>query len=370
MGGRVRVGIVGCGWVTEYRHLPALRRLPEAEVIAVADVDEIRLNRVADRFHLPSRHTDFRALLGDPAIDAVAVCTPLTTHAEIGLAALDAGKHLLIEKPLAASLEECDRLIARAQSADRTAMVGLNLRWHRLVRQAREICRSGVLGSILMANTVLASYHPTIPAWREQRAEGGGVLCEQAVHMYDLWRYVLDTEVDEVFATTRTGRWREETATVTGRLADGTLVSSEFSWGTGNVCYLDIYGERGRLQVDCLRFDGLQLLGRDEHPGDLGVRLRRLPAVISGLAAVPAAMREGGAYLASYREEWRRFLEAAHRRQPIQPTLQDGRRALEVILAAQASADLRRPVRLAELERLGVATPSQSVARSLSGARS
>jgi predicted dehydrogenase len=357
--------------VTEYRHLPALRRLPEVEVIAAADVDETRLNRVADRFHLPSRHTDYRVLLGDPAIDAVAVCTPLTTHAEIGLAALEAGKHLLIEKPLAASLKECDRLIARAESADRTAMIGLNLRWHRLVRQAREICRSGALGSIIMVNTVLASYHPAIPAWREQRAEGGGVLCEQAVHMYDLWRYVLDTEVEEVFATPRAGRWQEETATVAARLAAGTLVSSEFSWGTGNVCYLDIYGERGRLQVDCLRFDGLQLLRRDEHPGDFGVRLRRLPALVRGLAAVPAAIRDGGEYLASYREEWRHFLEAARRRQPIEPTLQDGRRALEVILAAQASTDLRRPVRLAELERLSVATPpSQSTARSFSEARS
>jgi predicted dehydrogenase len=368
MNGRIRVGIVGCGWVTEYRHLPALRRLPEADVVAVADVDETRLNRVADRFRIPARHTDFGTLLSEPAVEVIAVCTPLASHAAIGLAALEAGKHLLIEKPLAASLDECDRLIERAESADRTAMMGLNLRWHRLVRQAREIYRSGMLGSILMVNTVLASYHPTIPAWREQRAEGGGVLCEQAVHMYDLWRFVLDTEVDEVFATTRTGRWREETATVTARLANGTLISSEFSWGTGNVCYLDIFGDRGRLQVDCLRFDGLQLLRRDEHPGDLGVRLRRLPSVLRGFAAVPAAMRDGGAYLASYREEWRHFLQAVREGTRIEPTLQDGRRALEVILAAQASSDLNRPVRIPELERRSVAVPPpQPTARSLSG---
>ena len=358
MNGRVRVAIVGCGWVTEHRHLPALRRLPVADVVAVADVDERRLNSVADRFGIRSRHTDVQTLLADQAVEAVAVCTPLPSHAAIGLAALEAGKHVLIEKPLAASLEDCDRLIERAATSRRTAMVGLNLRWHRLVRQAREIIHRGRLGPTLMVSTVLASYHHAIPGWRERRAEGGGVLCEQAVHMYDLWRFVLDSEVDEVFASTRAGRWREETATVTARLANGTLVTSAFSWGTGNVCYLDIFGDRGRLQVDCLRFDGLQHLSRDEHPGDLGVRLRRLPSVLRGLATVPATLRDGGDYLASYREEWRHFLHAVRRGTPAEPTLLDGRRALEVILAAQTSSDLGRPVRVAEFGRPGVATPA------------
>ena len=360
MEGRVRVGIVGCGWITEHRHLPALSRLPGVEVVAVADVDETRLTRVADRFRIRARHTDFRTLLGSPAVEAVAVCTPLLSHAAVGLAALEAGKHLFIEKPLAGSLEECDRLIERAAATRRAAMVGLNLRWHHLVRQAREVMRRGGVGSTAMVNTVLASYHHSIPAWRERRGEGGGVLCEQAVHMYDLWRFVLDSEVEEVFATTRAGRWSEETATVTARLTNGTLVTSAFSWGTGNVCYLDIFGDRGRLHVDCLRFDGLQLLSRDAHPGDLAVRLRRLPSVLRGLAAVPAAMRDGGGYLASYREEWRHFLHAVQSGTPIEPTLRDGRRALEVILAAQASADLGRPVKVAESVRQGITASPQA----------
>ena len=354
MEGKVRLGIVGCGWITEHRHLPALGRLPGVEVVAVADVDETRLTRVADRFRIRTRHQDYRVLLAEGAIEAVAVCTPLPSHAAVGLAVLEAGKHLFIEKPLAFSLEECDRLIERAAASRRTAMVGLNLRWHRLVRQAREVIRRGGVGSTAMVSAVLASYHHTIPAWRERRGEGGGVLCEQAVHMYDLWRFVFDSEVEEVFATTRAGRWNEETATVTARLTNGTIVTSAFSWGTGNVCYLDIFGDRGRLHVDCLRFDGLQLLSRDEHPGDLGVRLRRLPSVLRGLAAVPAALRDGGAYLASYREEWRHFLHAVRRGTPVEPTLRDGRRALEVILAAQASTDLGRPVKVAESGRRGI----------------
>jgi predicted dehydrogenase len=357
MDGRVRVAFVGCGWVTEYRHLPALRRLPNAEVVALADVDQRRLSTVADRFGIRSRHTDYRRLLDDPAVEAVAVCTPLPSHAEIGLAALEAGKHLLMEKPLALSLADGDRLIERAAALRRTAMVGLNLRWHRLVRRARQIIQDGHLGSPMLASAVLASYHHTIPPWRGKRAEGGGVLCEQAVHMYDLWRFILNSEVDEVFAAVTPGRVAEESAMVTARLMNGSLVTSHFSWGTGNVCYLDIYGSRARLQLDCLRFDGLQLLSLAEHPGDLRVRLRGIPSTVGALAALPATLREGGDYLATYREEWRHFLDGVMHGTPVQPTLLDGRRALEIILAAQASSDIGRPVKVAGVGGPAVSAP-------------
>ena len=89
----VKLGLIGCGWVTETRHLPALRFVPDAEVVAVADIDAVRLNRVADRFHIEHRYRDFRALLDDPAVDTVAVCVPAQLHVEVALAALDSGKH-------------------------------------------------------------------------------------------------------------------------------------------------------------------------------------------------------------------------------------------------------------------------------------
>jgi myo-inositol 2-dehydrogenase/D-chiro-inositol 1-dehydrogenase len=347
--------------VTEYRHLPALRRLPSVDVIALADVDERRLNGVADRFGIRSRHTDYRRLLDDPSVEAVGVCTPLRSHAAIGLAALESGKHLLIEKPLALSLDDCDRLIERAAETQRTTMVGLNLRWHRLIRQARAIIQRGLIGTPMLTSTVLASYHHSIPPWREQRSEGGGVLCEQAVHMYDLWRFVLGAEVEEVYAVAASGRVAEETASVTARLTNGALVTSQFSWGTGNVCYLDIFGSRARLQVDALRFDGLQRLSLDEHPGDLRARLRRIPSTLGALAAIPATFKDGGDYLATYRAEWRHFLDGVTLRRPVQPTLLDGRRALEVILAAQASSDLGRPVRVAGPDGPGTAVPLTAV---------
>ena len=153
----VKVGIIGCGRVTETRHLPALRRLPQASVVALADVDRDRLRLVADRFRIERRHVDYTALLDDPAVQAVAVCVPAQHHVEVALAALEAGKHLLIEKPLALSLDESDRLISRAATFRSKIMVGFNLRWHRLVRHAREIIQRGVLGPPQLIHTAFTA---------------------------------------------------------------------------------------------------------------------------------------------------------------------------------------------------------------------
>src|SRR5436853_7340172 len=123
----VSLGIIGCGWVTSDRHLPALQQLPQARVVAVADINLDQLDRIAGRFHIERRYTDFRELLNDPTIEAVAVCTPPRFHVEPALATLEAGKHLFIEKPLALELDEIDRLLARARQSPKTVvMVGFN----------------------------------------------------------------------------------------------------------------------------------------------------------------------------------------------------------------------------------------------------
>lgn len=115
----LRVGVIGCGRVTALRHLPALSRLDDAEVVALADSDAARLKQVADRFHITNRYPDVRALLKDAMVDVIAVRVPAQFHADIALAALDAGKHVFIEKPLTVTLEEADRVHDRAKQFNR-----------------------------------------------------------------------------------------------------------------------------------------------------------------------------------------------------------------------------------------------------------
>src|SRR5262245_54044235 len=157
----MRLGLIGCGWVTETLHLPALKKVGTADIVAVTDSDPDRLRRVADRFQVQRRHTDYLELLDDPAIEAVGVWLPADRQVEVAQAVLAAGKHLFIDKPLVFDLKVWDRLIEQAAQTNREIMVvGLPRRWHRLMRRARELTRLGTLGKIELIRTVLAGKNP------------------------------------------------------------------------------------------------------------------------------------------------------------------------------------------------------------------
>jgi myo-inositol 2-dehydrogenase/D-chiro-inositol 1-dehydrogenase len=345
--------------VAETRHLPALQNLAGAEVVAVADLDPDRLSRVADRFRVKRRYPNFVALLDDPSVEAVAVCVPVQFHAEVALAALAAGKHVFIEKPLALSLEEADRLIERAGQVPRTVMVGFNLRWHRLVRQAQAMLQHGALGPLELMRTAFTSYHENVPEWRKRRELGGGVFFEMAVHHFDLWRFLLHSEVEEVFAVSRSPHWEDETAIVTARLANGMLVTSVFSERTNESHEVEIYGRAGCLRVSCYRFDGLEYVPSSSLPGDVRTRLRRIRHTLEELPQGVVRMRQGGEVLASYRAEWRHFIEAIQLGEPAGCTLEDGRCALQVALAAIESASLGQSVRVARVPGRGAAVTKE-----------
>lgn len=340
----VKVGLIGSGRVTSTRHIPALQRLPNAEVIALADTDSVCLQHVADQFRIPHRYSDVRALLENQAVDVVGVCVPVLFHAEVALAAIEAGKHVLIEKPLTLTLTEADGLIEHARRSSAKVMVGFNLRWHRLVRQARDVIQQGGLGSPTLMRTVLTSYHEDVPEWRKRRELGGGVLFELAVHHFDLWRFLLQSEVEEVFATSHSGQWEDEAATVTARMANGVCVVSVFSERTSESHEVEVYSRAGCLQVSCHRFDGLEYFSPTGFPGDVRSRLRKVAHTLKELPQGLWGMRGGGDFIASYQAEWRHFIDAIRRDTPVECTLEDGRHALQVVLAAAASASLRQPI--------------------------
>ncbi len=342
----VTLGLIGCGFVAESRHLPALGRISEVRVVAAADVDRVRRDLVADRFGIERRYGDAAALLADPDIEAVAVCVPAEFHVEIALAALDAGKHVLIEKPLAVDAEDAERLSVRSRTSSSKVMVGFNMRWHRHVREARGIVRRGLLGPLEMMRTSFTSYHETLQGWRRSRDRGGGVLFELAVHHFDLWRHLLDTEVEEIVAVSRSRQWEDETATVMARLANGIPVVSVFSERTGATNEIEIFGQAGRMRVSCYHFEGLEVLSHTSTPGDVRARLQGAARFLGELPAGIVGMRRGGEFLASYEAEWRHFVDAIRHDAPLECSVEDGRRALDVTLAAIASSSLGRAVKI------------------------
>ena len=219
----LRVGVIGCGRVRALRHLPALTRLDDAEVVALADTDAARLKYVADQFHVPHRYPNVRMLLDKAMVDIIAVCVPVQLHAGVALAALDAGKHVFIEKPIAVTLDEADRIAGQARHVNRKVLVGFNFRWHRLIQQARSLIQNGAVGEVEAVRAVFASAHDAPAEWQMKRNTGGGALFDQAIHLFDLWRFLLDDEVEEVSAASRSWAWEDETVTVTARMANGAL---------------------------------------------------------------------------------------------------------------------------------------------------
>ena len=343
----VRLGVVGCGRVTELRHLPAVRRVPGVEVVALSDVDAKRLESVGVRFGIARRYTNYLKLIEDERVDAVAVCVPPLLHTEVALAALGAGKHLFIEKPLALSLGECDQLAERATHAGSLkVMVGFNLRWHRLVRQARERIRRGELGRIKLARTLFVCgirNRPGYAGWRRRRESGGGAIFELGVHHFDLLRFLLGSEAREVYATSTAG---DETAIVSTLMSGGEQAITALSEGTGENHEIEVYGERGWLRISCYRADGIEQLGAAQYPGAIGQRMREMAQTLLGLPRMIRQARLGGDYVASYAGEWRHFAAAVRNAAPVEATIEDGRRALEIALAAVDASLTGRAVKI------------------------
>jgi myo-inositol 2-dehydrogenase/D-chiro-inositol 1-dehydrogenase len=348
----VRIGLVGCGQVTKNFHLPALRSLGEARVIALADVDAGRLKAVADRFDVAGRYADFRELMERTDIDVVGVCTPPRFHVEMALAALEAAKHVFIEKPLGLDVEETDRLIRRARRSSRKLMVGFNLRHHVHVRAARTLIRQGRLGAVELVRTVLSSRYRSmagLPPWRQHREQGGGVFSELAVHHFDLLRFLLESEIEEVIAVSRPTEAEDRAAAIAARMTSGALASSVFSQHAAEANQVEVLGQQGRLVISFYRFDGLEVAPAAELPGGVRSRLRTVSRAIGGLPRAVALGLQGGSFGSSYRAEWRHFIDCIRRDRPVDGTLEDGHRALQAVLAAMRSAALQRPIHPASM---------------------
>ncbi len=343
------VGVIGCGRVAVERHLPALRALNGARVVALADVDARRLVETARRFGVEHTYEDYASLLGRDDVEVVAILAPPQCHAQIGVAALDAGKHLFIEKPLALGLDECKRLMARAEHSSSKVMVGFNMRWHRLVVRAREIVASGVLGQIKAVSSIYT--HPLRDReerdWMRRRELGGGAIQSEAGHHFDLWRVLLPSQIVEVFATSQSSEhYDDETAAVTARTSDGTRVSGLFSLRTSGSNRIDIFGERGRLSLSLYRFDGLEHLSYSDYEGGIARRARGIAQTLTEIPEIIPALRLGGDFVATFRYEWLHFLDCLRADSTPSCGLRDGLLATEIALAACESARSGQIVRL------------------------
>jgi predicted dehydrogenase len=187
----VRIAILGSGFIAAY-HARGVAELPGAEVVAAANWRPESLAKLAETFAIPRQTTEWRELVGDPGIDAVVVATPNSLHAEQTIAFLEAGQHVLLEKPMAMDLAETDQMVAAAERSDAHLMVAHCWRFHPDVIALRDRIAAGELGEIVKTRGygVHAKWGPA--GWFVDPAlAGGGALADMGVHAIDTARFLL-----------------------------------------------------------------------------------------------------------------------------------------------------------------------------------
>ncbi len=341
----LRIGFVGCGRAAAVLHAPALARVPGTAVVALADPDPGRLAELGARCRGAAAYEDYRRLLDDQRVDLVAVCVPAALHPQVAVAALRAGKHVLIEKPLALSLEDCERIAAEASRAEATGVrsaVGFNLRSHRLLRQARDVLASGALGDVELLRTLWTAdwSGAARPPWHARRVTGGGALLEIGTHLADLWRWLLGSEVASVRALSRSSAFDDQTATLQARMASGVLVSAAVSQRSASHNLVEVFGSRGSLRLSCYHADSLEV---DLVGAPIRGVWRRMRPLVEKAAKLPAAMRAargGGDFRMSYAHQWARIAAALKDGGPMPASVHDGRQAAAVLDAALRSLEV------------------------------
>lgn len=155
----VKVGIIGCGKIAQVRHIPEFLDNENARIAGCFDNNRERSREVAGQLG-GKAYCSWQSMLADKSVDAVSVCTSNTTHAEIAIAALAAGKHVLCEKPMATNLSDCEAMVRAADAAGKILMVGQNQRFTKAHVKARQLIRDGVIGDILTFRTTFGHAGP------------------------------------------------------------------------------------------------------------------------------------------------------------------------------------------------------------------
>jgi predicted dehydrogenase len=190
----IKIGMIGAGAIAD-DHCKNLQKCPEAELAAVADLSDERRARVKDAYGMARDYARWQDLVKDPDLNAVVVALPNAFHAPVALAALKAGKHVLLEKPFAMNAQEARQIVSEAQKRRKVLMVGMNQRYNIEAQSLRAIIDRGELGSIYHAKSMWCrrAGSPKFGTWFvNKKLAGGGCMLDIGVHMLDLTLYLMD----------------------------------------------------------------------------------------------------------------------------------------------------------------------------------
>ena len=341
----MRFGLIGAGEIGALR-ARALKRLAGSSLVIAADADPVRASALA-----PEGAGDARMVFDRADVDAVLICTPPDSHAELTLAALEAGKHVLCEKPLASATEAARRMVEAAQQHSLVLATGFNQRYFPNLRWAKRVVEQGRIGRVLHIRAYaghrgLSEFRS--PAERDPSVIGGGALMDNGIHLIDHVRYFAG-DFDQVQGFASEAMWKiagaEDNGVALLTAEDGRWASLHASWTEwrGYRFWVQVYGERGAVRA----WYGPLYADLSEVDGE-GRLVRRERAMFPA-ANVREKLRGWKATVVeSFADELRDFARRVEGAEAPGANGFDGYRAVEIAQAVRRSSDSRSPVALSD----------------------
>ena len=317
----ITTAVIGVGSMGQH-HARVLAELPNAELVAVADSNPETAARVATKYGIRP-YTDYRKLVKEQQPEAISIVVPTALHEEVATGALEAGAHVLVEKPIAATLEEGQRLINLARTMNRQLMVGHIVRFNPATQMLKQKLEAGELGRIFQ---IFCRRSGPFPA----RIRDVGVVVDLAPHDIDVMRFLTGLDPLRVFAETERRIHTDHEDMLWGllRFPNGVAGALEINWLTPTkIREILVLGERGLFRVDDLTQD-LYFYENAQANGEFWPALQTLKGVSEGKMVRYAIKREE-----PLKAELRAFIEAVENNSPVPVSGEDGLTALKLALA-------------------------------------
>jgi len=334
---KLHFGIIGAGRIGKVHAETLAFRMPESQIVAITDVNREAAQSLAARCGIATIAGSSAEIIADPRVDAVLICSPTDTHADLIVAAAEAGKHIFCEKPIAFSLAKIDAGLAAVRAAGVQLQIGFNRRFDANFARVRQAVVNGEIGTPSLMHII--SRDPAPPPLSYVRASGG-IFLDMTIHDFDMARFLIGDEVEEIYTSggvmidPEIGKAGDlDTALIVMRFRNGVIATIDNSRKAvyGYDQRVEILGSKGKIETgNC-------------YPNQ---------AVVSGERSVYQDLPLNffmERYTESFAAELQAFTRAVLEKRSTPVTGIDGRIPVVMALAARKSYDEHRPVRLEEV---------------------
>ena len=257
---KIRLGLVGLGWVSQVFHLPVLTRCEDVDLIAVCDKDKSRAKMIAERFGIARYYSDYEQMLAKEDLDTIDVCTSTDAHLHITIASLEAGKNVFVEKPIARHYDEALQMTEAAKKNKKMLMVGMNNRFRPDTMILKSFIEKGELGKVFYAKSGWLRKLSTDNRWITQKDKsGGGVFLDLGIVMLDLVLWMMGfPPIERVSAKMYMHKTKavEDSCIAFLEMKYGMAIMLEVSWSfqsAQDFFYSEFFGAEGSAMINPLR---------------------------------------------------------------------------------------------------------------------